>query len=136
MPPSLCAHSDYALGMATTPEQMAAILERLAPLPVTVRRMFGEYAVYLDGRIPAFVTDGVLSLKITSYQDERLTPDLRGPIYPGSKDYWRIPSALLEDADWIREALTETTAVVAPPKPRKLRGARARDAGRATDSPA
>ncbi|HWL01640.1 MAG TPA: TfoX/Sxy family protein [Microbacteriaceae bacterium] len=120
--------------MATTPAQLAAILERLAPLPVTARSMFGEYALYLDGRIPAFVTDGVLGLKITDYADERLTPDLRGPIYPGSKDYWRIPASLLDDEDWIREAITETTALVPPPKPRRPGGSRSA-AGRASGDP-
>ena len=107
--------------MATTPAQLAAILDRLAPLPIIARSMFGEYALYLDGRIPAFVTDGVLGLKITEYADERLTPELRGPIYPGSKDYWRIPTTMLDDVDWIREAITETTAIVPPPKPRRPR---------------
>jgi TfoX/Sxy family transcriptional regulator of competence genes len=123
--------------MATTPEQLAAILDRLEPLPVTSRRMFGEYALYLDGRIPAFVIDGVLGLKITDYADERLTPELRGPIYAGSKDYWRIPLELLEDTDWAREAITETTALVEPPKPKRPRrkAAPSRGAGQASGSP-
>lgn len=123
--------------MATTPEQLAAILERLEPLPVTSRRMFGEYALYLDGRIPAFVIDGVLGLKITDYADDRLTPELRGPIYAGSKDYWRIPLELLDDADWAREAITETTALVEPPKPKRPRrkSAPSRGTGQASGSP-
>jgi len=104
--------------VATTPEQLAAILDRLEPLPISSRKMFGEYALYLDGRIPAFVIDGVLGLKITEYADARLTPELRGPIYPGSKDYWRIPTELLDDGDWIREAVLETTALVPLPKPK------------------
>jgi len=108
--------------VATTPEQIAAILDRLEPLPVTARRMFGEYALYLDERIPAFVTDGILGLKITEYRDERLVPELRGPIYRGSKDYWRIPVELLDDGDWIREAIVETTALVPLPKPKRPRG--------------
>jgi len=107
--------------MATTPAQLAAILDRLEPLPIRARSMFGEYALYLDGRIPAFVTDGILGLKITDYTHERLTPQLRAPIYPGSKDYWRIPAPMLDDGDWIREAIVETTALVAPPKPRRPR---------------
>lgn len=105
--------------MATTPAQLVEILDRLEPLPITARKMFGEYALYLDGRIPAFITDGVLGLKITAYADPRLTPELRGPIYPGSKDYWRIPDELLQDGDWIREAILETTALVPLPKPKR-----------------
>lgn len=106
--------------MGTTREQLAAILDRLEPLPVSARKMFGEYALYLDGRIPAFITDGILGLKVTEYADARLTPELRGPIYPGSKDYWRIPAELLDDGDWIREAFLETTALLPLPKPKAV----------------
>lgn len=107
--------------MPTTPEQLAAIIDRLEPLPITARKMFGEYALYLDGRIPGFITDGILGLKITDYRDERLTPELRGEIYPGSKNYWRIPIEMLEDSDWIRDAILETTALVPLPKPKRPR---------------
>jgi len=108
--------------MTTSPEQLERILERLDPLPVSAKRMFGEYAIYLGGRIPGFVTDGVLGLKVTEVEDPRLTPDLLGPIYPGSKDYWRIPDRLLEDGAWLRELVMETVAHVEPPKPKRARG--------------
>jgi len=107
--------------MSTSPEQLARILDRLDPLPLTARRMFGEYALYLGERIPAFVTDGVLGVKITEATDERLRPELRGAIYPGSKDYWRIPEDLFGDGDWVRELLMATTALVDPPKPKRPR---------------
>lgn len=104
--------------MATTPEQFAAILERLQPLPVTSRRMFGEYALYLDERIPAFITDGVLSVKVTEVTDPWLTEDLLGPIYAGSKDYWRLPDRLLAETAWLHELIMATTAQLDPPKPK------------------
>jgi len=107
--------------MATTPEQLAVILDALDPLPVSAKRMFGEYALYLDGRIPGFVMDGVLALKITDVSDDRLTPEHRGPIYPRSKDYWRIPPELLDDRDWLLEFVQETTALVQPQTPKKPR---------------
>ncbi len=107
--------------MATTPEQLDRILRALDPLPITSKKMFGEYALYLDGRLPAFVTDGVLGVKITELTDPRLTPELRGPIYDGSKDYWRIPGALLDDGDWIRALIHATTALVEAPKPRRAK---------------
>ena len=105
--------------MGTSPEQLQRILVQLDPLPVTASRMFGEYAIRLADRIPAFVTDGVLGIKVTEVQDPRLTPDLLGPIYPGSKDYWRIPDRLLADGDWLREILMETIAHVEPRKPKR-----------------
>ncbi len=107
--------------MTTTPEQLDRILAALDPLPVSSKRMFGEYALYLGDRLPAFVTDGILGVKVTEVEDPRLTPDLLGPIYPGSKDYWRIPDRLLDDAAWLQELIMETTAHVDPPKPKRGR---------------
>jgi len=107
--------------MSTSPEQIARILDALEPLPVTAKRMFGEYALYLDGRIPGFVMDGVLALKVTELVDDRLRPEHRGPIYPRSKDYWRIPPELLEDREWLLELVQETTALIEPPKPKRPR---------------
>ena len=111
--------------MATSDEERDRILDALSPLPVTVKKMFGEYAVYLDGRIPGFITDGVLSLKVTEYSDPLLTPALLGEAYPGSKLYWRIPDALLADTEWLHDAIAATAGMVDPPAPRKRR-----DAGR------
>jgi len=107
--------------MGTTPEQLIAILDALDPLPVSTRRMFGEYAIYLDDRVPAFVTDGVLGVKITDFEVDRLTAADRGPIYPGSKDYWRIPDHLLAERGWLRELIMETTARIEPRVARKTR---------------
>jgi len=105
--------------MGTTPGQLAPILEALEPLPISVRRMFGEYAIYLDDRVPAFVTDGVLGVKITDFEMDRRADVVRGPIFPGSKDYWRIPRELLADRDWLRELIMETTARLEPVKVRR-----------------
>ena len=83
--------------------------------------MFGEYALYLADRIPAFITEGVLGVKVTEVEDPRLTPDLLAPIYPGSKDYWRIPDRLLADAAWLQELLMETVAHVEPREAKRSR---------------
>jgi len=116
--------------VATSPAQLDAIVARVEPLPITAKRMFGEYALYLDNRIPAFVIDGVLSVKVTSLEDERLTVDLLGPIFPGSKDYWRIPEPLAADGDWLRELLMATAALIDPPKPKAAKRSKAPGASR------
>ncbi len=106
---------------------MEVLLELLDPLPLETKRMFGEYAVYLGGKVVAFVTDDVFSLKVTELTDERLTPDLLGPAYPGSKPYWRIPADLLEDREWATHLIEQTAALLPLPKP-KLPGGKARKA--------
>lgn len=110
--------------MATDPQTIEIILELLDPLPLTTKRMFGEYAVYLDGTVVAFVTDDVFSLKVAEVQDARLTPELLGEAYPGSKPYWRIPTDLLEDREWATELVQRTFAVLPPPKPKKPKAPR------------
>jgi TfoX/Sxy family transcriptional regulator of competence genes len=100
---------------------VALVLDQLDPLPIIVRRLFGGYSLYLGDKLPAFVMDDTVCLKITEYADDRLIDDYKGEIYPGSKDYWRLPGDLLEDRDWLQHAFTETAARIAPPKPRKRR---------------
>jgi len=80
--------------------------------------MFGEYAIYLDGKTVAFVTDDVFSLKVTELEDERLTEDLLGEAYPGSKMYWRIPMDMLEDREWAERIVSDTAFVLPAPKPK------------------
>ena len=51
--------------MATSPATIDHILDILSALPLTVRKMFGEYALYLDDKVVAFVCDDTLFIKPT-----------------------------------------------------------------------
>ncbi|MCR6687366.1 TfoX/Sxy family protein [Pseudoxanthomonas sp.] len=62
------------------------------------RRMFGEYAFYLDGKVVAFACDNSLFVKPSAAAGE-LAPDLpRRPPYPGAKDY-PVADELLDDGE-------------------------------------
>ena len=91
--------------------------EHLAGLgPVTIKRMFGGAAVYVDGLIIALLDDGVVWLKA----DEQNEPALREAgsrqfTYP-MKDgrmmamaYWSLPDPAVDDPDeavrWARLSL-------------------------------
>ena len=104
--------------MSTDPQTIEIILELLEPLPLTSKRMFGEYAIYLDGKVVALVTDGVFSLKVCEVTDERLTPELLGEAYPGSKPCWRITTDLLEDREWATDLVQRTWQALPYPKPK------------------
>lgn len=39
--------------MATRADTVAHLLDTLRPLPLSARKMFGEYALYLDGKVVA-----------------------------------------------------------------------------------
>jgi len=85
---------------------------------LTHRKMFGEYALYVDERVVAFACDGSLYVK-PSDAAARLAPNLPlGPPYPGAKDY-PIADALLDDPEALRRLLLETAALMPPPKPKK-----------------
>ncbi len=104
--------------MATSPATIAHICDTLAPLHLTHRKMFGEFALYLDGKVVAFVCDDTLFIKPTPSAISLLPQAPRGPAYPGSKEYI-IADALLDDPDLCARALRAVANDSPPPKPKK-----------------
>ena len=100
--------------------EQAGLGERL-----TRRKMFGEYAFYVDGKVVAFACDNSLFVK-PSAAAAALAPGLpQRPPYPGAKDY-PVVDELLDDADALHRLLLETAALMPEPKPKKPRKAGAR----------
>ncbi|HEX8779251.1 MAG TPA: TfoX/Sxy family protein [Rhodanobacter sp.] len=82
------------------------------------KKMFGEYALYVDGKVVAFACDNSLFVK-PSAAAATLAPQLpQRPPYPGAKDY-PVADELLDDADAICRLFVETAASMPLPKPRK-----------------
>jgi len=106
--------------MATQSATIAHLLDTLSDLPLSSRKMFGEYALYLDGKTVAFVCDDTLFIKPTPGALALLADVPRGPAYPGSKDYI-IGSELLDDPDLCVQALRLVWADSPAPKPKKAR---------------
>lgn len=87
---------------------------------LSVKRLFGEYALYVDGKVVAFACDNSLFIK-PSAAVAALAPDLPcRPPYPGAKDY-PVADELLDDVDAIRRLVIETAALMPAPKPPSLR---------------
>lgn len=110
--------------MGTQAATIAHMLDTLSALPLTSRKMFGEYALYLDGKTVAFVCDDTLFIKPTAGALALLPDSPRGPAYPGSKDYI-IGSDLLDDPDLCTRALRivcEDSPAPNPKVPRKRKG--------------
>jgi TfoX/Sxy family transcriptional regulator of competence genes len=85
---------------------------------LTHKKMFGEYALYVDGKVVAFACDNSLFVK-PSVAAATLAPMLpQRPPYPGAKDY-PVADELLDDSDAIRRLFLETAALMPVPKPRK-----------------
>lgn len=112
--------------MATDPDFVAYVEEQLAlGARITHKKMFGEYALYLDDKVVAFACDNSLFVKPSAAAAE-LAPDLpQRPPYPGAKDY-PVADELLDDTDALRALIQATAALMPPPKPPKPRTARKR----------
>ncbi len=93
--------------------EQAALGERL-----TRKRMFGEFAIYLDGKTVAFACDDSLLVKAAD-ATETLTAHLprRAP-YPGAKLY-PVADELLDDGERLRELLLATGHALPAPKPKR-----------------
>ena len=104
--------------MATSPATIAHILDTLADQPLSSRKMFGEYALYLNGVVVAFVCDDTLFIKPTPGARAVLSDAALAPAYPGSKDYI-VGSEALDDPDLCIRALRAVAADAPAPKPKK-----------------
>jgi TfoX/Sxy family transcriptional regulator of competence genes len=107
--------------MATDADFIAYVHEQAGlRARLTHRRMFGEYALYVDAKVVAFACDNSLFIK-PSDAAAHLAPNLpKAPPYPGAKDY-PVADELLDDADRLRELLLETAALMPEPKGKKIK---------------
>jgi len=87
---------------------------------LSFRRMFGEYGVYLDGKVIAFICDNSLFVKPTK-ATEKITQALprRSP-YPQAKPY-PVADELLDDSEALKSLLVQTAQDLPVPKPRKAK---------------
>lgn len=84
--------------------------------------MFGEYALYSDDKVVAFVCDDELFIKPT--EEGRAFVEAAGaldeaPAYPGSKLYLRVRGDRWEDRDWLTTLVDVTAAALPAPKPKR-----------------
>jgi TfoX/Sxy family transcriptional regulator of competence genes len=97
---------------------------------LSYKKMFGEYAIYLGGKVVAFACDNQLYVKPTEEGRAFLGKVSEHPPYPGAKPYFRIDDEM-EDRERLR-ALFQVTAQALPlPKPKskaKAAGARPKPA--------
>ena len=111
--------------MASDPEFVDFLADQMgAAGAISLKRMFGEYALYCNGKVVALVCDNQLFVKPTEGGRAHIGAPVEAPPYPGAKPYFLIEDAF-EDREWIG-ALIQTTAAELPeprPKPRKIRTA-------------
>jgi TfoX/Sxy family transcriptional regulator of competence genes len=82
---------------------------------ITHRRMFGEYALYCDGKVVALVCDNQLFLKPTRAGGVLLGRVREAPPYPGARMYFLIDTQL-DDAETMVAVVRATAAELPEPK--------------------
>lgn len=82
--------------------------------------MFGEFALYVDGKVIALVCDDTLFVKPTEHGKTLLGVCDEGSPYPGAKPHFRITDQI-EDPGLLRQLFVVTADALPAPKPKAKR---------------
>jgi TfoX/Sxy family transcriptional regulator of competence genes len=94
---------------------------------LSYKKMFGEYALYLEGKVVALVCDNQLFIKPTA-EGKRLLRDVEEhPPYPNAKPHYRIGDEL-DDSELLRRVLMATADALPTPKPKTAKKVAAKKA--------
>ncbi|MEN9582566.1 MAG: hypothetical protein RL641_520 [Candidatus Parcubacteria bacterium] len=109
--------------MATKQGTIDYILDQLTSVnDVSARKMFGEYALYCDGRVVGLVCDDTLHIKITEQGKEFVGKYYQeGYAYKGAKVSMVIDEDRIDDREWLSELIVITALHVPLPKKNKKR---------------
>jgi len=95
--------------MGSKQSTMDFISEQVADAGVIrSRKMFGEYALYCDEKVVAFVCDDKLFVKITPKSLSIVGVGHEAPAYPGSKPYLLIDEDHWDNKEWMSELIHKT----------------------------
>ena len=87
---------------------------------LTHKKMFGEYALYVDDKVVAFACDNSLLLKPTEPGRTALPSITLGKPYPEAKDYY-VLDEFLDDTPLLQRLLQATFDALPAPKPKSPR---------------
>jgi DNA transformation protein and related proteins len=106
--------------MATEQSTVDFLLDQISEAGfVRARKMFGEYAIYCNDKVVAFVCDDKLFVKPTESGRRLITNLEEAPPYPGAKLYFHISGDYWEDKGWLTELIAATAEELPLPKPKK-----------------
>ena len=88
---------------------------------VSARAMFGEYALYCDGKVAALICGGELFVKPTAAGQKLAGEVAMAPPYRGAKPSMLIPRDRWEDGAWLSGLIRATADALPAAKPKKAR---------------
>ncbi len=83
---------------------------------ISSRKMFGEYAIYCDTKVVAFVCDDELFIKPTDAGRQLIGEVVEKSAYPGSKLYFWISGDHWDDTEWMSQLVRTTASALPLPK--------------------
>ncbi len=84
---------------------------------ITAKKMFGEYALYSDKKVIAFICDDQLLIKPTEKGRKYIGDVKEAHAYPGSKMYFLVNDKI-DDTNWLSELVRVTASDLPEPKPK------------------
>jgi TfoX/Sxy family transcriptional regulator of competence genes len=106
--------------MATKPGNVEYIVEQSAEAGfVSAKKMFGEFAMYCDGKLVALMCNDQLLLKLTTGGRALVGQAVEVPPYPSAKPCFLISADTWNHAEWLRELVAITARELPIPKEKK-----------------
>lgn len=90
---------------------------------ISFRKMFGEYAIYCQGKVVALVCDNQLFVKPTAGGRALIDDVIEAPPYPGAKPHFLIVDRL-DDREWLADLVRTSEREIPPPKPKPAKKSR------------
>ena len=92
--------------MATRPATIDYIIKQVAQsVPASARKMFGEYALYVEDKVVGLVCDDQLFMKPTEAGRSFIGNVVEAPAFAGAKPSFLIARDRLEDRAWLGELM-------------------------------
>ncbi|MEI7576288.1 MAG: TfoX/Sxy family protein [Armatimonadota bacterium] len=106
--------------MATRPEFAEAVRDALSGVDgVVVKPMFGEYGIWVTGKIVGLICDDLLFLKPSAGLAVHVQGFDEAPPYPGAKPSFIVPEQRWADRAWLTTVVSDSAASLPAPKPKK-----------------
>lgn len=105
--------------MATRRETADFILGELGrPDRFRLKPMFGEFALYADGKVVGFIAEEQLLLKIMPESAALEDQCEKAEVFPGSKDYYLVPEDVITGFHKLPDLLLQMAEALPFPKKR------------------
>lgn len=111
----------------TSQKTVEYVVDQMAAAgPVSFRKMFGEYGIYLDGKMFALICDDQLFIRPTEAGRALLGTVTEGSPYPGAKPHFVIAGDQFDNRDLLGQLARATADALPMPAPKKPKAAASR----------